>query len=671
MRKQILLISLSIGFLLVSWMVYGAVPAGERAALIALYNTANGDNWINNSGWKDGTLENDGFGPIGSEGDWFGITVSENHVTEIWLPENGLTGNITPQLEALNYLVNLYLSTNELTGGIPSQLGNLSRLEFLSLGSNSLSGEIPPELGNLSSLKYLKIGRTDLTGSIPVELGNLDNLLELGLGFNRLSGAIPPELGNLSNLSRLILSGNELSGTIPPELGNLSNLHELFLSENQLTGSIPPELGNLSNLYKLSLLGNRLSGNIPPEIGNLSNLITLFLYSNQLIGEIPTTITNLVNLELDYSHFHITANGLYTHNPTVRAFMDRTSPNWWYIQTIAPSDLSAVMNSASSIRVSWEPIYYKSEDGGYMVYYGTSAGGPWTYAGITADKSADSFNVTGLRSGVLYYFMVKTRTDAYSGNDNTVISEQSEVVYNAIGFTGPFGSFDTPVDGSVLSGSIPVTGWALDDFETAGVKIYREAEEWGTLTYIGDAIFVEGARPDVETAYPAYTNNSKAGWGYMLLTHFLPNGGNGPYTIHAVAVDIEGNEVTLGTKTFICDNANAVKPFGAIDTPDAGEIASGRYFVNRGWVLTPLPNSIPQDGSTIAVYVDGVFLGHPRYNLYRSDIDRLFPGYANAGGAGADFVLDTTGYADGVHTIYWTAEDDAGNADGIGSRYFT
>jgi hypothetical protein len=33
--------------------------------------------------------------------------------------------------------------------------------------------------------------------------------------------------------------------------------------------------------------------------------------------------------------------------------------------------------------------------------------------------------------------------------------------------------------------------------------------------------------------------------------------------------------------------------------------------------------------------------------------------------------LDTTAYANGVHTIQWTARDTAGNSDGIGSRYFT
>ncbi|UCH95962.1 MAG: right-handed parallel beta-helix repeat-containing protein [Candidatus Aminicenantes bacterium] len=237
----------------------------------------------------------------------------------------------------------------------------------------------------------------------------------------------------------------------------------------------------------------------------------------------------------------------------------------------------------------------------------------------------------------------------------------------------PFGSFDTPVHGSTVRSSIPVTGWALDDVAVESVKIYREpvSGEGSNMVYIGNATFVEGARPDVENAFPGYPNNSRAGWGYMLLTNFLPNGGNGTFTLYAVAKDGVDNEVILGSKTIICDNANAVKPFGAIDTPSQGGTASGSSFINWGWVLTPQPNSIPTDGSTINVYVDGVNLGQPVYNIYRQDIATLFPGYANSNGAVGYFYLDTTAYADGVHTIQWTAADNAGNTDGIGSRYFT
>jgi hypothetical protein len=229
----------------------------------------------------------------------------------------------------------------------------------------------------------------------------------------------------------------------------------------------------------------------------------------------------------------------------------------------------------------------------------------------------------------------------------------------------PFGDFATPVHGALVSSSIPVTGWVVDDIDVVSIKIYNGSN------YVGDGVFVEGPRPDVEQAYPTYPKSYQAGWGYMMLTNFLPNGGNGTYTIYAKATDAESHTVTLGSKTITCDNANAVKPFGAIDTPTQGGIASGDRFVNWGWALTPQPNSIPTNGSTINVYVDGVNLGHPTYNKYRADIGSLFPGYENSNGAAGFFYLDTTGYANGVHTIQWTAADSSGNIDGIGSRYFT
>ena len=233
----------------------------------------------------------------------------------------------------------------------------------------------------------------------------------------------------------------------------------------------------------------------------------------------------------------------------------------------------------------------------------------------------------------------------------------------------PFGSFDTPVNGANVASSIAVTGWALDDSGVQSVKIYRGSGS--TLYYVGDATMVEGARPDVAATYPGYPNNTKAGWGYMMLTNFLPNGGNGTYTLHAVATDIYGKSTTLGSKTIYCDNANAVKPFGAIDAPSQGGTASGSSFVNWGWALTPQPKHIPTDGSTLKVFVDGAYVGNPHYNIYRSDIANLFPTYANSNGAIGYFYLDTTAYADGVHTIHWTARDNEGKTDGIGSRYFT
>jgi hypothetical protein len=231
----------------------------------------------------------------------------------------------------------------------------------------------------------------------------------------------------------------------------------------------------------------------------------------------------------------------------------------------------------------------------------------------------------------------------------------------------PFGTFASPEDGLTgVTGSIAVTGWALDDTCVESLKIYREVN--GGLSFIGDAVFVEGPRPDVEQAYPDYPNNYKAGWGYMMLTNFLPDG---QLVLKAIVKDTSGHEVVLGTKTITVDNAHAVKPFGAIDTPDQGGNASGARFRNNGWALTPQPYKVPEDGSTIKVFIDGVLVGNANYSLYRADIAGLFPGYANSNGAWAYLDIDTTTYANGLHTIAWSVTDSAGRTDGVGSRYFS
>jgi hypothetical protein len=242
----------------------------------------------------------------------------------------------------------------------------------------------------------------------------------------------------------------------------------------------------------------------------------------------------------------------------------------------------------------------------------------------------------------------------------------------------PFGSFETPIDGAVVASSLPVTGWALDDIGVDSVRIKRrpvDSDPAGIiredgLVFIGNATFARGARPDVEGKYPNYPLADRAGWGYMLLTNFLPNQGNGTFILVAEAVDTTGHTRRLGEKTVICNNHDAVKPFGAIDTPTQGGIASGNWYANFGWALTPQPNFIPTDGSTIWVWVDGVPLGHPTYGQPRADIATLFPGYQNSAGAVGYYIIDTTKLENRTHTISWSVRDSAGNTDGIGSRYF-
>ena len=176
-------------------------------------------------------------------------------------------------------------------------------------------------------------------------------------------------------------------------------------------------------------------------------------------------------------------------------------------------------------------------------------------------------------------------------------------------------------------------------------------------------------------AYPGYPNNN-SGWGFQILTNVLPNAngqagtGNGTYKLHAVVSDNAGQVVDLGTHTITVDNAGSVLPFGTIDTPGQGATVSGTAYINFGWALTPQPNIVPIDGSTMHVYIDNQPVGHPVYNNYRSDIATAFPGLKNTQGAVGYYFIDTTKLANGLHTISWSVTDNAGNTAGLGSRFF-
>ncbi|MCP5050946.1 MAG: hypothetical protein GY940_27520, partial [bacterium] len=308
------------------------IPTVEREALIALYNSTNGDNWTNNSGWKTPPLAEDGFAMPGTEDTWNGIYLSGTHVMMILFNTNNLTGSI------------------------------------------------------------------------------------------------PPELGNLPYLNSLLLQGNQLTGNIPPELGNLSNLVDIQFQVNQLTGSIPAQLGNLSNLTSIYLQFNQLSGSIPTQLGNLSNLTNLHISSNQLSGDIPSALSSLTSLVA--GGLDLKWNALYTNNAPLKTFLDskQSGGDWESTQTIAPGNITADSHAYNSIQISWTPISYTSDTGGYRVFYSTASSGPYTLFDTTPDKTVSQMDVTGLDPGVDYYFIVQTRTNPHTYNYYIVDSGYSDWV---------------------------------------------------------------------------------------------------------------------------------------------------------------------------------------------------------------------------------------------------
>ena len=182
------------------------VEHSDRAKLEALYDALGGDDWTNNTRWKTDA-------PLG---EWHGVaTNADGRVVRLDLNDNGLVGQIPPEIGDLALLEELHLFSNALTGPIPSEIGNLPNLADLRLGGNSLTGQVPPEIGDLSHLGHLWLQDNNaLTGKVPPELGNLSNVQTLYLNATSLEGPLPNELVDLPlnyfywNNSELCAPGN-------------------------------------------------------------------------------------------------------------------------------------------------------------------------------------------------------------------------------------------------------------------------------------------------------------------------------------------------------------------------------------------------------------------------------------------------------------------------------
>ncbi|MEO1255628.1 MAG: hypothetical protein AAFY41_12225, partial [Bacteroidota bacterium] len=187
----------------------------DSLALVQLYETNGGADWIANNNWLQAgqRLEN-----------WFGVVVSgtTERVTQINLPQNNLTGELTSQIRLIDELTRLDLSGNSLTGTIPVQLNALTEITFIDLSDNLITSL--PELTTLQSLTTLDVSGNQL----------LFNSLEANIGLN---GFVISPQDSLSDTGGFFLfdRGQDFLLSVPE--GSVNDTYQWFLNGTEIAGA--------------------------------------------------------------------------------------------------------------------------------------------------------------------------------------------------------------------------------------------------------------------------------------------------------------------------------------------------------------------------------------------------------------------------------------------------
>jgi hypothetical protein len=208
---------------------------------------------------------------------------------------------------------------------------------------------------------------------------------------------------------------------------------------------------------------------------------------------------------------------------------------------------------------------------------------------------------------------------------------------------------DSPAAGTVVSGIVTVTGWAIDTTAISNVQVQVDGAVVGSATY-------GTSRPDVCAAFPGRPGCPNVGFSYQLNTGSLTAGS---HTLTLVATDTDA--VPDSGSSTIQITVTGTPPTVHIDSPLAGAAVSGSVTIS-GWAI---------DNATtighVSVLLDGVLNGFATYGLPRPDVCATNLGRPGCPYVGFTYVLSlgtqVAPLNPGVHTITVVATDNDGTPD--------
>jgi photosystem II stability/assembly factor-like uncharacterized protein len=250
-----------------------------------------------------------------------------------------------------------------------------------------------------------------------------------------------------------------------------------------------------------------------------------------------------------------------------------------------------------------------------------------------------------------------TITVSATDTDDPTPNTGSASVTVTVGGAPPSVNIDTPAPNAAVSGTVLLTGWAIDNTTAIGTAINPNSLQVKVDGYTYGAATYGGYRSDVCAAYPGRAGCPNVGFNFELDTAPLSPG---PHTITVSATDTDDPTPDTGSASVTVTVGGAVRPSVYIDNPAPNAVVSGTLSM-AGWAIdntSAIGTAI--NPASLQVLVDGVPVGTATYGVYRGDVCNAYPGRPGCPTVGYNFNLDTLILTNGPHTItVWATDTDA------------
>ncbi len=222
-----------------------------------------------------------------------------------------------------------------------------------------------------------------------------------------------------------------------------------------------------------------------------------------------------------------------------------------------------------------------------------------------------------------------------------------------VSYGPPAVHIDSPSPGTMLTGTVTVAGWAIDNTTRIGsainsVQVKVDGVTVGTATY-------GVPRPDVCTAWPGRSGCPNVGFAYQLNTATLSPGA------HSLTVVATDSDTTPDSASETFSFQVTGPPSVDIDAPGPAATVSGTVTI-AGWAIDNT-STIGSAISKVQVFVDGTLAGNAIYGISRPDVCALWPGRPGCPNVGYTYQWNTSALAAGQHTITVSATDSDGTPD--------